>query len=175
MFSFFFRGTHPSKNANQTSSTIAIVSRINGRYITTIETKTFFLFGRHLYEEWKKGKDTQGGRHASSSKEASTSTFLHLFGGEKERESRSIHIVFRLMDFGYLCFVCNITISRSDPLLRPFCLAERLICTMEHILLVVGENIKGQFPTVDTKAAAALEVAQNDMTSITILVLCANV
>ena len=46
---------------------------------------------------------------------------------------------------------------------------------MEHILLVVGENIKGQFPTVDTKAAAALEVAQNDMTSITILVLCANV
>ena len=77
------------------------------------------------------------------------------------------------MDLGYLCFVCNITISRSDPLLRPFCLAERLICTMEHILLVVGENIKGQFPTVDTKAAAALAVAQNDMTSISILVLCA--
>ena len=107
------------------------------------------------------------------------SLHLHLLAlvrwRERERESRSIHIVFRLMDLGYLCFVCNITISRSDPLLRPFCLAERLICTMEHILLVVGENIKGQFPTVDTKAAAALEVAQNDMTSITILVLCANV
>ena len=53
------------------------------------------------------------------------------------------------MDLGYLCFVCNITRSRSDPL-RPFCLAERLIYTMEpstvsrtsyDILLVVGGRI----------------------------------